>query len=92
MTQRNMRLDDADYVGELASRIAKMINSIKFDWDKLQYDMWSACRGHEKQFDYIEYCDGAFKIWFSTNLDSTWEESWCEEFELKEYMWLGGLK
>ena len=85
MTQMNV--EDLVKLTEISQRITKMVNSMEFDWERLRYDMWACCRGQEEYFDYIEYCKGSFLVHFSND-----DFGWLEEFDLREYMFLGGLK
>ena len=85
MTQMNV--EELVKLTEISQRITKMVNSMEFDWERLKYDMWSCCRGQEEFFDYIEYCKGEFVVRFSNG-----EDTWREYFDLREYMWLGGLR
>ena len=82
-----MNVKDLVKLTEISQRITKMVNSIELDWERLRYEMWDCCRGQEEYFDYIEYSMGDFIVHFSNE-----EEAWDEYFDLREYMWLGGLK
>lgn len=82
-----MNVEDLVKLTEISQRITKMVNSMEFDWERLRYEMWDCCRGQEEFFDYIEYSKGFFIVYFNSE-----ETGWCEEFDLREYMFLGGLK
>ena len=84
---KQMNVEDLVALTDISQRITKMVNSMEFDWERLRYDMWNCCRGQEEFFDYIEYCNGEFIVHFSNG-----EDIWDEYFDLRGYMWLGGLK